>query len=235
MHMKKIILPLFLALAAAGYGQNTNMFLMETNKFFEDANGRPLLRKTENKVEGSPYFNESFCPGNVTMLLNGRTYKGLSLKVNLESNELLFQSPQGDPMVVVQPVKSFELQCGEGGNGTANARKFASGFPALEWQNEKTFYEVLDSGKVMLLKHYRVSFSDDKAYGSPETIRTYKRKALYYAWSPSKGIQPLAKESALSDFMADKKNQVEAYMSKEKLKGKKEEDLVKLFAFYNAL
>lgn len=200
------------------------------NMFLADINGNPLMLRSYTDVEGSPYYNDNYCRANLKVM-RGKSYTGIEVKLNLEDNRIIYKTPDGKEMETIIPVEFIEFS-GCGPNGSTET--FRSGFPPVDNQNQLSFYQVLDSGNVLLLKYRKISFMDSKSYGSANTTRKYDVTVRYYAYSAQKGMIPLSKgnENALSAF-ADKKKEMDSYIVSRKLKLKNEEDLVKLFAFYN--
>lgn len=203
--------------------------MKETIAFMNDGNGRPFKPARLFEEEGSPFFAEEYIESNL-QLLNGKTYQRIPIKINYLTGEVLFKTESGQEMTVIKPFQRIEL--------IREGKKyiFRSGFPSVDKQNELTLYEMLDSGSAVLLKYTSVNFQDKQPYNSVNTIRTYTKKQIYYSYLPSKGLVSLPSEAEeLIRLFGKEANMMMEFMQKNKLKGKKEEDLIKLFAYYNTI
>jgi len=182
-------------------------------------------------MDGSPFFDTSYCNGSV-QLTNGKTYSGLQLKLNLEQQKIIFTTGEGKAFALSQPVARLALGC----NDPAKSVVFRSGFGPIDKQNERSLYQVLDSGKVLLLKFVEIRYKDDKAYNSNETTRTYRQLHAYYLWIPGKDLVKVSgDENDLLGLLQDQRKQLKDVILKDKLKVKKEADLIRIINSYNRL
>ncbi len=210
--------------------QTPNMAVskVEVDRFMVDANGRILKPSGDFNEEGSPYFSGAFLPGTVT-ILKGHTYHGLQLKINFHTNEIIFLDDKNNEMVVAQPVERVELVTPNG------IKVFRTGFMPINKQDGNTFYEVLDSGSVSYLKYTEVSFSERQPYPNARFVRTYRDKVSYYL---AKGSQienlPKSIEDVPALFPGKEAKLMEA-IRKDKLKLKKENDMIQLFRYAKTL
>ncbi|TDO28912.1 hypothetical protein [Sediminibacterium goheungense] len=224
---------LFIALSmfvTITYCQTPNMAVsrVEMDRFMVDANGRLLKPDGDYNEEGTPYFSRNFLPGTVT-ILKGNTYHGLQVRINFHTHEIIFLDPDGREMVVAQPVERVELTTPEG------KKIFRSGYAPIDKQDPNVFYEVLDSGAVSLLKYTEVSFSERQPYPNARYVRTYRDKVFYYM---AKGIQleKLPKNTdELPAMFTGKEAKLTELIKRDKLKLKKESDMIQLFRYANTL
>jgi hypothetical protein len=207
---------------------NTATARVEMDRFMVDANGRLLKPPADYNEEGSPYYSKEFLPGSVT-ILKGHTYHGLQLKINFHSNEIIFLDQEGNEMVVAQPVERVVLQ-------TANGIKtFRSGYGPIDNHDGNSFYEVLDSGSISYLKYTEVSFSERQPYPNARFVRTYRDRVMYYAAKGTQ-LQKLPKNiEEIPALFAGKEMKVAELIKKDKLKLKKENDMIQLFRYANLL
>ncbi len=210
--------------------QTPNMAVarVEMDRFMVDANGRILKPSGDFNEEGSPYFSGQFLPGSVT-ILKGNTYHGLQLKINLHTNEIIFLDANNNEMVVVQPVERVELNTPNG------IKVFRSGFMPINKQDGNTFYEVLDSGTVSFLKFTEVSFSERQPYPNARFVRTYRDRVFYYTARGSQ-IENLPKSiEEMPALFPGKEAKITELIRKDKLKLKKENDMIQLFRYAKTL
>lgn len=200
--------------------------------FMSEANGKPLYSRNDLATQGSPYFSSEYCTANLKVR-NGKMYAGIKVKINLEENLVIYDAGDGKEMVASSPIDKVEFfNCSE---ETKN-KILVSGFPSIDQQDQSSFYVLLDSGAVQLLKSISVSYRDVKFYSEPNMTRVYEKKENYYAYSPGKGMMRLTKDNneVLATF-TNKKEELTKFIAGNNIKCKKEEDLVKLFNYYNSL
>lgn len=231
LNMKNVLVLLLLAVSISGiHAQTPNMATtrVEMDRFMVDANGRLLKSDGDYNEEGSPYFSKVFLPGSVT-ILKGNTYHGLQLRINFYTHEIIFLDPDGKEMVVAQPVERVVLNTD---NGT---KIFRSGYPVIDKQDVNAFYELLDSGTISLLKYTEVSFSERQPYPNARFVRTYRDRVIFYLARGTQ-LQQLPKNiEELPSFFPGKETIITELIRKEKLRIKKENDLIRLFRYANAL
>lgn len=157
-------------------------------------------------------------------------YNGIKLKLNLEEQKIIFEVEDGKAFVLSVPVSRVELGC----TGSSQATVFRSGFTAIDKQNERSLYQVLDSGKVLLLKYTEIRFKDSKGYNSNEMTRSYRQLPSYYLWIPGKDMMKISNnENDLVGMLSDQQKLLNDAILKEKWKVRKEADLIKIVSLYN--
>lgn len=225
------VITLFCCLLFSSLRAQIGTFSFSGNVLYNDGHGIPWKFDFPFAMDGSPFFDTSFCAGSV-QLLNGKIYSGLNLKLNLEQQKIIFEAGEGKAYALSQPVVRIELTCKTNGRPTV----FRSGFAPIEKQNDRSLYQVLDSGKVLLLKFVEIRFKDSKEYNSNEISRAYRQLPSYYIWMPGKDLIKIpSTENELIALLADQRKALTAMIDKEKLKLRKENDLIKIIAKYNQL
>jgi|GEM_PF-1084336 len=201
----------------------------EAIHFLNDANGKPFKSVRGFDEEGSPYFSADYVKSNIQMA-NGKMYHDIPIKLNQMTGELIFKTADGQEMLVVNPYQRIELQ------HEGKTYVFRSGFPAIDKQNNMSAYELLDSGTAILLKYTTVQYQDKQAYNSPNIVRTYNKKENHYVWTASQGLTRIPKkEEDWAGFFGHQQAEINKFIRRENIKLKKEQDIIKLFHFYNQL
>lgn len=201
----------------------------ENIHFLNDANGKPFKSVRNFEEEGSPYFSTDYINCNI-QLLNGKTYYGIPIKINQLTGEIIFKKSDGEEMLLSNPFQRIELQ------HEGKTYVFRSGFPAIDKQNDLSAYQLLDSGTAVLLKYTSVQYQDKQTYNSPNIIRTYSKKENHYAWTPAQGLVRIPKkDDEWVAFFGNHQAEMRGFIRKENMKLKKEEDIIKLFQYYNKL
>ncbi len=206
--------------------------LNDREVFLRDANGIILRPNSNMTVLGSPYFSKEYCIANIKVQ-RGRKYNGLEVKLNLQSNRLVYRMSDGEELEPNVPIDYVEFT---GCDGSQKTTTFRTGFPPVDKHDITHFYQVLDSGQTQLLKSWNINFMDQTPYGGTGTTRTYEAAPTYYAYSSEKGMVALGKgnEKTILTVLSDKSQQVNKYINDQNIRLKKEEDMVKLFNYYNS-
>lgn len=231
--MKICVCILVMLFPVLSFGQGQNLqFMKENNSFLNDANGRPILLHSEYLIEGSPFFYQEYCTANLKVR-NGKYYQGIQVKLNLQENLVIYNAGDGKEMAAITPIEKIVfVNCAD----PSRNQVLLSGFPPVDRQTVNSFYVLLDSGRVTLLKQIGVNYRDVKYYGSNQTTRVFEQKEILYAYQPAKGMIRLAKEEgAVLSLLSDQRKAVQAFLTANDLSCRKEADLVKVFQFYNTL
>jgi len=192
----------------------------EADQFMSDVSGRPIRPQQKYNVEGSMFFPESY--SNATIISpTGKVYKNVKAKINLMDNVLMFMDSSKAEFEAIVPIQ-----------------KIVFDFPAITFINpkpdsSKVLYQQLDSGKATLLKKITVTYNDQSSYGTGILTRVFEQKESYFIQVNS-DLAPLDRSSkSVLKALSDKSNEIDAYIQKESLKPKKEEELVKIIHYYN--
>lgn len=205
---------------------------------FTDLNGHSLLKKYDPDVTGSPFINDDWVPAKIT-LSQGKEIGPLSIKLNIESNELYFLDSSGKEMIVAEGlVKKVDCINYYSKYSKDSIRCiFKTGYPAIDDQNEKYFYQVLTEGRIELLarksKYIRTEKNDltgdiSKSFVDGITV-------LYvYAYGI---MQPLRsnKNFIASLWEEHKQQEMNKFITDNKINFKNTSDLIKLFNYYDSL
>ncbi|WP_315821655.1 hypothetical protein [Paraflavitalea speifideaquila] len=101
MYAKLLTAFLCLLQAAGALAQTSNPFL-------NDANGRPMYMQTSYRSEGSPYYHEQYSLAEITSVA-GKVYSNVNVKINIQTNEVLYMSADGKEMITTMPVKRIRF------------------------------------------------------------------------------------------------------------------------------
>lgn len=221
---------LFIAFKSSSQAQlGSYSFSRGSNVLYNDGYGIPWSNPVLYNTDGSPFYDTSFCMGSL-QLPNGKIYNGIKLKLNLEEQKIIFEVEEGKAFVLSIPVARVELAC----SSSSQPVVFRSGFTAIDKQNERSLYQVLDSGKVLLLKYTEIRFKDSKAYNSNDMSRSYRQLPSYYIWMPGKDLMKISNnENDLVAMLSDQQKILNDAILREKWKVRREADLIKIIALYN--
>jgi hypothetical protein len=123
-----------------------------------------------------------------------------------------------------------------GDSTTADARRFINGFPAVDQQTPASFYEVLHDGKTKLLKRIKATLLDVTGYNSATKQKRFDFNESYYLVKPGAAPIRLKRDKkSLLDALGDRAADLEAFVSREKLRFRDWDDVKKTLAFYDGL
>jgi hypothetical protein len=200
-------------------------------QFVQDINGRPYRTKNYDDIQGTPFLNEEWAPGTVK-LADGRTYKDVPLQYNEAEDVLYFQDKNNQTMIFVDQVKGFKIAYTA--NDKTYEKEFKNGFKNISGASESTFFEVLSDGTAQLLKRTSKAIAESREYNGPVTKR-FDETVRYYA-IVSGNITPLKKDKrSVLAILNNKQSALEKYIKERNLNLKNDDDLSKLFVYYNSI
>jgi hypothetical protein len=189
--------------------------------------GTPLFAKHTENVKGSPYFFDDWKKGNVR-LKNKEVYSGMDLKFNQLDNELIFLSQNKTPNRFAQPVAEFIIY-----QDDRIFLTFRNGFPLVEKNNGDTYYQVLEDGKVKVLKHAKKSIIEAIPYGQSVAEKSILKADIYYLLVGDQMHRIKADKKQLLSIL--KSEPLANYIASNKMKVNSEDELITAVNFYNNL
>ncbi len=230
--MKRILIVLVNMVPLFAMCQPGTMSASQTSfsTLLKDIRGTPIPINASYQVTGSLFYPKDYCEASIKVK-NGKKYDSVSVKLNLQDNDVYVKFGDGIEMIATIPLENIDF------SGCENNKKttFKSGFPAIEKQTDKSFYQVLSSGNLLLLKYANLSYRDEVPYGTATVTRNYETQPSYYAFSPEKGIIRLKDNGTVLGLVPAQKAEIEKFVNDQGIKVKRENDLVKLFDFINSL
>jgi hypothetical protein len=190
---------------------------------YQDLAGTPVKESKPADVEGSPYLSDTWTEGTVTTAKG--TYKNVRLKYDMSSDQVVFASKNDDALAFADPVKEFTL----------TDEIFTNGFPPIGAQDKKSYYQVLAEGKIALLKRRAKHIQETKTYGSASVNREFVTINSYFVFKDNKIDVIKPDKKTIMALMTDKAEQMDAWVKANKVSFKSDEDLGKLFEYYNTL
>ncbi|MCZ4225182.1 hypothetical protein [Pedobacter rhodius] len=194
---------------------------------FGDVQRTPIKEIKYTDVTGSPYLYDFWVKGKVT-LQNGKKYITDSLKYNVIDEKLIFKNNDGSLMYFAEPVKEFELYGTE-----PNPVHFINGLPAINGLNSNSYYQVIATGKIGLLKKVSKNITELKQYGSAVTNKAFNTTYSYYSFQNGTLTKITPNKKTIIALFGIKEDLLNDFLKKEKVDFKKDEDLYKLFTYLN--
>jgi hypothetical protein len=219
--MIKILFSLFFVLSVS------HVCLGQT--YLEEVNGRPIKGNIQTDVTGSPLLFKSWKQATV-LFKDGKTLNNIPMNVDLVSQTPLFVGPGNQALAFVDPIASFSVI------DTLGSLMNKKLYNKLE-NGDPGYYLVIADGKLTLLKKVWKVVWEDKTYNSATVTRSILEKSAYYVMNKDANTLSVIKPSKKSILAAfkDKTDAVEDYLTKNKINFGTDEDLNKLFLYYNSL
>lgn len=181
------------------------------------------------------YLSPEWKRSSVAVYGNDNLLDGFPVRYDLKANSLEFNINNEIKVLDVRRVKSMVWL----DSLTHIPHNFVNGKEYMVNNIPMTaLLEVLVEGKLGLYKEYQYwikkpDFNPALNVGSPDE-RIYKKSVFYFG--TEKVLQAVPeKKKAVPAIFGDQKEAMKAYVKKQKLSVGKEDDLVKLFEYYNSL
>ena len=203
-------------------------------QILHDLQGKPYMEQSYTEVDGDPFLINNWADGNIDFV-NGKT-GAVRVKYDLVKDVLLFQH-KGDStaMYFVDQVKGFTLTNSFIHESNILPLVFNSGYPVIDVQTTASFYQVIASGKMQLLRHYHKAIRTDQAFNSATVTKTFAFTDLYYLYANNKISRIKPSQKSILAAMADKSTEIQTYLKSNTVDYKNDAALAKLFNYYNSL
>jgi hypothetical protein len=183
------------------------------------------VRKNLTNVEGSPLYVTDHFSGDVT-LFDGKKYRNLTLNINLYTNEVIYFNQAGQPVVLQEGLIKEVTVRGENKTDVI----FRAGYVPVDEHDGNTFYQVVEEGKITLLKLFQLSIVEGTEF---DKRKSFERREYYYLLVNGRPTKVKNKNACLELFGNDREA-MEAYIKTNKLGFRTEEDLIHMVRYYNS-
>ena len=225
-----------LLLFFAGFTVDVLSQIYSANSYLTDQSGSMIrLNKNLDGVQGSPFLLEEWSKGEI-FNPEGKVFRVERMRFNIAQNRIEYESGSQIYELVV-PYSKFIINQANG-DGTYIPRTFLLGFPSIDSQNAKTFYEVLYNGETKFLRHFKIIVNE---YAEPLSVTRIKRfrqiTALYVYQHQQNAILKISKgRPELVSLFVDKADLIQKYMDENHFKKKmNENDIIKVCTYYDSL
>ncbi len=184
-------------------------------------------------VAGTPFLRQEWRYGKIKTNDNS-VFTHVRVRLNLQSQEVHYL--QADSVEMVLPAGMVrEITVFDSAGNRPDTLTFQCGFPSVNGQDEKSFYQVLCSGRIIFLKSLRKTIHEDKDGLSGEVRKEFREYEDYYFFVPDKLERIKRDKMYILGFMKDRNAPVEEFLQKNKISFKSPDDVKKLVDYYNSL
>ena len=180
-------------------------------------------------VAGNQYFIKDWSDG-VIRFTSGKVTDKFKLKFDAAGNRLLLQF-NGSTFAAESKINEFVMYT----KNKKDSFVFRKGFPATDRGNEETFYQVLEKGKVTLLRLATKDIVEEKEILEAKVSRRYTDVEQFYVLRDGIMHKIDKDTSPLQDILIDRRDEMKNYISEQQLKMRSADDLVKVVKKYNDL
>lgn len=217
--MKKLLVAALLTVFIALQAQGQVMLI--------DINGVPYTDRNTVDLGGSPFFNDEFLKGSIT-LDDKSVFKGIFLRYDLETDQLVYRkSISSNSMLPNGKVIGFTIEQPNG---------IAANFKGVFKGDDKDgFYQLLLEGNNSLLKKVKKKVVERVEYNSSSKDKTMSTITNYFIQKPSGDIELVKADKKSFIKVFGKESEINDFISKQNLNLKNESDMVKLVSYINSL
>lgn len=232
MHEKIIAIAFFSCMQIAVIAQAPTEIDRVRTITLVNTDGKPFVNP-DLDVEGTPFYFDSWKYGTIKLVSNN-VYNNVSVRLNLQSQEVHFLSQNKTEMTVSTELVK-ELFIYDTVNGGVNIYDFQCGFPSVDKQTGKDFYLVISNGKVKLLQSIKKEIRQRKDDMSGEIKKDFVSYEDYYLYT-NNALQVIRlNKNSILQSMSDGKTKIENFIKTNKLSYKSANDLKKIVDYYNTL
>jgi hypothetical protein len=205
---------------------NNTMADFKFKKITEENDARFSLKISE--IQGTPYLDKEFNPGKITTN-EGTVIADIPLRYNGSTDDLEFL--KGEDHYVVDP-KTLVAKAEFGG------KVFSCKQYDINNRTQSGFFEILNEGKATLLIRYTVKFYEKeppKPFSDPKPARFDNPKKEYYLSFGGLPAKLITTKKSFLELFGNQKDEMDAFISKNKLSIKEDGELKKIVAHFNSL
>lgn len=184
-------------------------------------------------IEGNPFFNENFRSSKIK-LVSGLEFSNVIARLDLYK-QIIQIKLNGDTVKMVLPGNIIEVTFYDTIKSQPYEYIFQTGYPEIDNLNRNNFYQVLSDGKVTLLKSSIKKINKIKNEMSGETSSQFDIYEDHYLYVKYEMKRVKKDKEYILNLLADKRNELEIYITNQKLSFKSIDSIKKLVDHYNTL
>lgn len=190
--------------------------------------GSPARLIKNAEVIGSAFLADDWMPADVKNV-KGQSFRDVKLKYDVLEEQVYFLGRSGEAMLFSVPLSEFSIR-----KRADDIQTFRSGFPSMDKNTDRSFYQVLVDGNAKLLKKYSKKITENRAYNSATVEKKIVDNVNYFIFEDGK-ITSIRKDKKALIAGLLRKDAVQKYLSDKAVSVKNEEDLINVIMHYNSL
>lgn len=206
--------------AVSSYAQISNVTAFD---------GTPVKENRYPNVKGSPWLVDAWLEGEIWA--EGEQHlKNVKLRYDEYADDVILLKEGKSFRLNPTTIKGFVIYVPESSDMEAKPYVYKNGYPEVDGNNSSAFYRVLYEGKkgAFLYRTKVELFENAPTYGSAVNETSFVRKKRYYIYKDSKMHAVRLNKKDILKALNSK--EAEVFVAKNKMKLKKEEEVIQLFA-----
>lgn len=195
----------------------------------------PVLATGGNKIEESPFFNEQWSEGSVTVNINSKPFFIQKMKYDLKEDRVIISNEQGVFTFPKGSILGFSLKVFNEKNSSTRTYHFLSGIEGIANYTPANFFLVhYNSDKVKFLEKIDAVLQQapGSSYGSSTKDFVYVKKEKYFIYKDNKGIEVKKNKKAILEVFGKDNKDIENFIKTNNLNLKKTDDIVALLKYF---
>jgi len=184
-------------------------------------------------IEGNPFFIENFRSSTIK-LVSGLEFNNVTARLDLYK-QIVQVKLNGDTAKMILPGNITEIIFYDTVQSLPYEYKFQTGYPEIDNLSRNNFYQVLSDGKVTLLKSSIKKINKTKNEMSGEVNSQFDMYEDHYLYVKYEMKRVKKDKEYLLDLLADKRKELETYITTQKINFKSMDSIKKLIDHYNSL
>jgi hypothetical protein len=184
-------------------------------------------------IQGHPFFIENFRSSTIK-LASGLEFNNVIARLDLYKQMIQVQL-NGDTVKTILPGNIAEVIFYDTVQSLPLGYKFQTGYPGIDNLTKNNFYQVLSDGKATLLKSSIKKINKTKNEMSGEISSQFDVYEDHYLYVKYEMKRVKKDKEYLLALLADKRKELEIYMTAQKLNIKSMDSIKKLIDYYNSL
>ncbi len=232
--MKTILFAFLFIIGLVNYSKSQVTFPYEMQQAIDFYRTNKFIAESKNSsansgIEGSPYLEDEFVKGSI-FTIQRQQYVDIPLRYNIYNDDLEFKTPTDEIQALATPGILEKAVFG-------NTQIVYSSFELVN-KIKKGFFIVLEEGKVSLYAKPGIMFREATlpgAYKEAEPAKFVRKPDEYYLRIGQEPAKLIGSKKELETAFPDNQDKIKSYISKNKTKVNKPENLIELVKYYNSL
>ena len=187
------------------------------------------------QVNGTPYFLPDYKYANIKLVQgHGRVFVNVKTRVDLATQQTYLISPNGVE-VVMEAGAVKEVSFADTTEAGIIQYTLQTGFPPIEMKTGNNFYQVLSEGRCGFLKSITKKVTERKNELSGGVSKDFETYENYYLFINGEMKRWKKDKDFMLAVLADKKAQIEQFITANKTNFRNVEGITKLVNYYNSL
>ena len=180
-------------------------------------------------IQGTPYLNDKFEPGKI-VTPEDSVFGNIELRYNAFTDNLEFKKGENIFNIASKNI----VKKAEFGGKMFGCRSYEANGGNILYG----FFEILTEGKTTLLARYKIKFMEKevaKPYSDAKPARFEDMEKQYFFMSEGNPAKLIPNKKRLLKIFGTKSDEMETYISRNKLSVKEDDSLIKIINHFNTL